>query len=292
MGLDSSEPVGHPDQMEEARVGVSGRTYTAEQFEALTSAERQGLRAELTCPECDADAYYVRRAINGRPACFGARPHNEGCTLATTSGEGGANHLEDVAAIDAEDGGLILRPMNSDVPVHVTDAADGDAGARRGRRHGGTPVMGRSRRGMNLNRLLRRLVRIPGFATSTELLTLPDGTQTTVRDWCVFAGASAATFVDRRRIFWGTIRFANTDEVSGGAWLNLGRGTQPTIRLQRDFLAAVLAGARIRDVADLTGAAFAYYGHLRRSRNNNRLYFFPDDPEWFTVRRESQDPPS
>ncbi|XXM93119.1 hypothetical protein WM457_02955 (plasmid) [Clavibacter nebraskensis] len=121
---------------------------------------------------------------------------------------------------------------------------------------------------------------------------MPDGTATTVRDWCVFADASAAAFTDRRRIFWGTIRFANTDDENGGAWLNLGRQAEPTIRLKHDLLAPVLAAARISDVADLKGAAFAYYGYLRRSRNNNRLYFFPEDSEWFTVRLESQDPTS
>ncbi|CAQ03360.1 hypothetical protein B5P20_16325 [Clavibacter sepedonicus] len=227
-------------------LNVSVKTKTAALVvrPLLSGAERQRLRPELTCPECEADAYFVRRAINGRPACFGARPHNADCSLATTSGEGGAGHLEDVAAIDAEDGGLVLRPMNADAPDHVTDEADDDAKARRGQRHGGTPVPGRSRRGMNLNRLLRRLIRIPGFATSTELLTLPDGTQTTVRDWCVFADPAAATLVDRRRIFWGTIRFANTDDDSNGAWLNLGRGSHPTIRLERDLLAAVLSRIR------------------------------------------------
>ncbi|XXM93189.1 hypothetical protein WM457_03025 (plasmid) [Clavibacter nebraskensis] len=143
---------------------------------------------------------------------------------------------------------------------------------------------------MNLNRLLRRLIQSPEFATGAAALTLPDGTHTTVREWCVLTTTGDTTFLDRQRIFWGTIRYAHT--YAGGVWLNLGRGDQPTIRLRSDLLASVMASAHINDVADLQGAAFAYYGHLRRSRNNDRLYFFPDDPEWFTIRLASQDSPS
>lgn len=277
--------------MDEARIGVNGPTYTAEQFEALGGAERQRLRPDLTCPACEADAYFVRRSINARPAYFGARPHFADCEMATTGGEGGFGQLEDVDAIDAVDGGLILRPMNAAPPEHVTEGAEGAEGNRRGQRHGGTPVPGRSRRGMNLNRLLRRLVRTPGFATSTAALTLPDGTETTIRDWCVPTATGDTTYLDLRRIFWGTIRYANTD-ADGGAWLNLGRGDQPTIRLDSDFVETILQSAQLDDVADLQGASFAYYGHLRRSRGNERLYFFPDDPEWFTIRLESEDPTS
>lgn len=144
---------------------------------------------------------------------------------------------------------------------------------------------------MNLNRLLRRLIRTPGFATSAAPLTLPDGTQTTVRDWCVHTTTGDTTFLDLRRIFWGTIRHAEIDE-EGGAWLNMGRRDQPTVRLKSELLESVLAGAQIRDVTDLQGAMFAYYGPLRRSGKSKRLFFFPKDPEWFTVRLEAQDPTS
>ncbi|WP_435740127.1 hypothetical protein [Clavibacter nebraskensis] len=276
--------------MDEARIGAGGRTYSAEAYEALGGAERQRLRPELVCPECEADAYFVRHAINGRPAYFGARPHGVDCSLATTGGEAVAGRLHHADATDAVDGGLILRPMNADAPRHVTEDADGEVGHRQGHRHGGRPVPGLTRRGMNLNRLLRRLIQSPEFATGAAALTLPDGTHTTVREWCVLTTTGDTTFLDRQRIFWGTIRYAHT--YAGGVWLNLGRGDQPTIRLRSDLLASVMASAHINDVADLQGAAFAYYGHLRRSRNNDRLYFFPDDPEWFTIRLASQDSPS
>ncbi|MBF4622773.1 hypothetical protein [Clavibacter sp. VKM Ac-2872] len=123
---------------------------------------------------------------------------------------------------------------------------------------------------MNLNRLLRRLIRMPGFARSAAPLTLPDGTRTTVRDWCVPASTAYPRCLNLRRIFWGTIRYAHVDD-DGGAWLNLGRGDQPTIRLKSDFSASLLTGAHITDAADLLGAAFSYYGHLRRSSKNDRL---------------------
>lgn len=107
--------------MDQARIGTDGPTYTAEQFEALAGAERGQLKPDLTCPECQADAYFVRRAVNGRPAYFGARPHIGDCELATSGGEGGFGQLEDADAIDAVDAGLILRPMNASVPEHVTE---------------------------------------------------------------------------------------------------------------------------------------------------------------------------
>ena len=65
--------------MEEAKSRTTGSVWDAEEFAALSLAERDAIRETLTCTACGADAYFIREARNGRRACFGARPHRDDC---------------------------------------------------------------------------------------------------------------------------------------------------------------------------------------------------------------------
>jgi hypothetical protein len=64
--------------MREARVAILGRAMPAEEYEALAPERRRDYAESLTCTGCGQPAYFIRRARNGRAACFGARPHLDG----------------------------------------------------------------------------------------------------------------------------------------------------------------------------------------------------------------------
>lgn len=54
--------------MFEARIGITGRTITAEEFEQ--AADRQSIALRLTYLGCGADAMFRRQLIHGRKATF------------------------------------------------------------------------------------------------------------------------------------------------------------------------------------------------------------------------------
>ena len=141
---------------------------------------------------------------------------------------------------------------------------------------------------MGLDTLLRRLVRTPAFRDSTATLLLPDAPRGTIRTLCVEAMDADLSLQNRRRLFWGTIRYAHNDE--DGVWFNLGRKGAPTLRLKAEVLAALLARHGVVDAEELQGASFLAFVFLRKARASERLFLFIDELDWFALRLPDQDP--
>ena len=56
-------------------------------FSKLSNNEISQKRKHLICKNCKAKAYFKKRSKSGQSACFGARPHNNGCSLGTEESE-------------------------------------------------------------------------------------------------------------------------------------------------------------------------------------------------------------
>ncbi|MFV0372715.1 hypothetical protein, partial [Microbacterium sp.] len=214
--------------MEIAEVTTTGTVYDAHEFRDLAESERAELRDHLICVSCRADAYYIRPSRNGRPACFGARPHNEPCEQASQSTD--RLTVEDLSESEqraARSGGFRLQAADG-TPVPHNQKDDPPTRRQRG---GHAYTQGDGSRsgslpGLKLDRLLRLIVSKPGFAESASPLHLDSGTITSVREYCVPIGAVDVSFRGRERIYWGTVRFPVVDD--DGAWLNTGSRAEPS----------------------------------------------------------------
>lgn len=274
--------------MDEALLGSAGIVITADRFSQLPSGEQASYRENLLCPACRADAYFIREARNGRRACFGARPHNEDCELASISTEYGGNASLDETdeQINAGDE-FRLEPIRNRAIRHVEhdpSSPPGTGSAARYTRAGGGRVRTSS---IGLERLLRQLATRPGFTTAPTLLVLPYGTRGRVRTVCRHISEVDQDDANRRRIYWGTIRFPQLSE-DGGAWLNTGTRRAPTVRVGADELESLLELHGLDDVEELSGSFFAYWGHLRQGPSG-KLLVFADDVQWFAIRRHAED---
>ena len=274
--------------MDEARLGSSGALIAADRFASLPPGVQSSYRAILLCPACGADAYYIREARNGRRACFGARPHETDCELASmpTGGGGSAALDETDERINAGDV-FNLEPIRRGVIRHVTHDPQGAPGTgtavrytQRGQRRVRISSIG-------IERLLRQLVTRPGFASSRTMLNLPNDTRGTVKTVCREVREVQANEVGRRRIYWGTIRFPQLAD-DGGAWLNTGSRLTPTVKIDREALETILAEKRMDDLDDLSGSYFAFWGPLRQGPSG-KLMIFADDERWFAVRPYDDD---
>lgn len=270
---------------------IDSREYSATEFERATN--RDALKPGLICPGCRADAYFIRRARNGRQACFGARPHNRGCRLgADGTDDRGTRHLPEAEQRDPIAGEFNLQPMRDKKVAHVRheEGDDPDSGGR-GRRHTLPRENGTSRPDRDLSRLLRELVRVPGYRDSRDVLHLDNGTRTTVREWCVHSSDAGLDLRRQKRLYWGTIRYVGGSGEN--AWfLNTGRGEAPTLVLQPAGMERLLKRKRISDVEDLEGASFITHSKLGYSNKNDspRFWLHIEDLDWFTVRLPHQDP--
>jgi hypothetical protein len=142
---------------------------------------------------------------------------------------------------------------------------------------------------MALGSLLRRLVRDPEFRRSEATLVLPDDTRGPVRTVCVQAVAADLRWQNRKKLYWGTVRYAH-DDGAGGAWLNLGRRGSASLRLAPDIVGSLLERHDADDLEQLQGASFVGYLPLRKSTTSDRLFLFVTDLDWFALRMPDEDP--
>ena len=266
--------------MDEARVGALNATVPATVYEDYHPAARQSYADSLSCPGCGQPAYFIRTASNGRAACFGARPHSLDCPLATTTGD-------DEPALTGRDV-LVIQPVTGPTAAApATDKTDPLAVAGSSPR---TPTRtGASRRrSLGLDTLLRRLIRTPAFRDSDATLVLPGADRGSIRTLCVEAIDVDLSLQNQRRLYWGTIRYAHSDE--DGVWFNLGRTGAPTLRLKTDVLTALLDRHGVAEAEDLQGASFLAHVFLRKARTSEKMLLFIDDLDWFSLRLPDQDP--
>ena len=265
----------------------NGEVFSASQFSELSVGQRGILRETLVCTACHADAYFIREARNGRSACFGARPHVEGCELASLGTEdGGSGSLEEADEITAADA-LRLEPERSRGVLHVRHVPGGELHSGTARRHtrptrGGTRIAG-----ISMSRLLRRLLREPEFRESRTKIIINDNSRAVVKDYCVHVADADETHVRKKRLYWGTFRFPRPAD-GGGAWLNTGRDS-PTVFANEELLEEILASRGIDDLEDLTGASFLLLDTLRLSSHSDRAFLFPKSLDWFTIRLYDED---
>jgi hypothetical protein len=268
--------------MDEARITGLSATVTAADYEQYTPELRRDYAETLACPACGQPAYFIRQSSNGRAACFGARPHTPGCTLATTVAG------DDEPRLTARDE-FVLTPADTntaDDPIstdsHTSEAAAGGPSRARPRRSGA------SRPALGLSMLLRRLVREPAFRDSPATIVLPDGTRDSIATLCVETSGADLTLHNQRRLYWGTIRYTHPDD--DGAWFNLGRRGAPALRLKTPTVTNLLTRHQVDSSEGLQGASFLAWAFLRKSKISDRLYLFVDDLDWFALRLPGEDP--
>lgn len=267
-----------------ATVRSMNEPYLAGAFAELDEALREELRRDLICSVCGADAYHVRPPRNGRPACFGARPHAESCDVASqTTDTSTVETLTTEEERATKKDGFTLRGADASAIGHTALDAPPVGSDRPGRSYTGREGAARgSYPGLKLIRLLRLLVTVPSFAEESAALHLASGTRTTVREYCVPMSRVDLERRDRERVYWGAIRYAKA--VYDGAWLNTGSKTEPSVHIGNELLGRLLDHWKLDSVEDLAGAAFGLWGKIRRDRKApDKLFLFVESLTSFVI---------
>lgn len=201
-----------------------GIRFTIDEFSALPPNQIATLREDLYCPECKGPAFYRRRSRSGQAACFGARPHAPGCSLAATDSALTGRGLGDDQDEQFNDGGRIVVDLSFGAwqrDPHNDPNEDRVHGGRGGRfvGDGARPPAAAHRR---LSSLLRRLIEDPYFSQSDTMIDIPDHASVLARDFFVsFLGARNPDHVGRFLGFWGMISSAKFG-YDQTLWLNSG----------------------------------------------------------------------
>ena len=266
--------------MDVARCTADGITYTAPAFEALGEARVQEYRQLLVCPECGARAFFRKESTSGQAACFGARPHTVGCSLAAAESRyRGGPGLDQDERINYGERIQIDFAYGAHEVAHVDPQEPGDPAGRGGQFRGGdgprNAVMHR-----RLSTLLRNLMLSDQFRNSDQIIALPEG-QFRVRDFFIPFSQAGVQPLGEFRGYWGMLSDARYGH-GGEVWLNSGGqrnvSTAVSVGLIEDFSRRF----QIQDLEDLAGAYVLVFGKLGKSKKE-KLYLACNDLRYITV---------
>jgi hypothetical protein len=274
--------------MDHARCIIDNKPYTAFDFSKLPSATLEEYRKSLACDECGGPAFFRRESADGRAACFGGRPHQPGCTLA--SQDGGAWGVD---GGDGEDerfnpGDRIVVDLRLD--IGNTGAAGGNPSDRQhgqGRFFGGTDGEQRSRTYKRLRAMLRALVGGHGLATSTQVIEVPRLIELQAKDFFVAFKDAAGIPEKQFRGFWGSISDARHGQ-DGAIYLNTGGITEPSIRVKKEDEMTLLAMVGAENLEELSGAYILVLGNAGMPRQNGKRFIGHKGPLYLAMLVQKQ----
>jgi hypothetical protein len=269
--------------MDVARCTLDNVTYKQVRFATLPPGELSRKRRFLVCPECGGPSFFRKASCSGQAACFGARPHNESCSLATSEYE-----RNDLGLGDDQD--ILSNPSQ-----HIV--IDFDFGAQQTERHndpnavanvggrGGRFVGDGARRNAAMHRrlssILRNLSTSAQFRASRQIVEIEGIGEFPVADFFVHFQAVASMQEGRYRGYWGMIAYARSGQ-GGELWLNSRGLDDMSICVPEEFVDEFYRRFRISDEEDLAGADALIFGTLRNSQNGKQ-YIQVEDLGFITI---------
>lgn len=270
--------------MDIARCMADDQIYTAAGFSNLPPGNLEWMRQQLICAECAGPAFFRKATRNGRAACFGARPHQDGCSLAAQDSEQvieGENTDLDVLNNPAE---RIVVDLAFGAPpreVH-SDPNQGQGRAGRAPRYVGANPRPDAHMHRRLSSLLRALIEAPQFSASNQLLEIAGQAEICVRDFFVPLLNANPGMRGLFRGWWGLISNAK-DGADGTLWLNGGGRGQISFCIPPESRPEVLDRFRLVDNEQLVGAYALALGELRISQNG-KMYCVIESPNYIAIR--------
>ncbi len=259
-----------------------GKTYDAVTFSMLREDVLEDKRHHLVCVLCNAAAYFRKRTIDGKPPCFGAKPHKEGCnasTMNTNSQEDSSSAVEVVNAI--RNTGTHIKLVLKVVKNHAHSSSDGrhgSTGNKPHQRHTGSNERTRSSH-YGLTTLLKNFLIAPEFSKSQRTLEFDDQIYSFSNLFVNFKEINPLE-IGLLKGFWGQLTGARRD-ASKSVWLNTG-GAGFSFLVEERFVKDFLTQFKISDLEELAGINVLVLGTMRES-GKKKLYCKIDDIRKVTI---------
>lgn len=269
--------------MDIAKCSLNQQTYTAVNFSVLPPNELSDKRQNLVCTECQADAFFRKASRSGQAACFGARPHIEGCSFAspetqTAEAEGGDEDVihnpGQIIEIDLNFG---AAPQNVDIDPNEDDVRGQGRGRHVGR--GARPNAHMHRR---LSTLLRTLINSNEFRYSDQQIELNGRDTTSVTNFFVNFNDVTDDHDGEFHGYWGMLTDARIGS-EGTLWLNSGGRNAVSCLVSSENVDALYSRHNINDEEDFAGAYLLIIG-TKDTSQNGKQYIRADSINHLVVR--------
>lgn len=265
--------------MDIAKCTEDGVIYTAFNFSNLLMDDLERKRRFLQCPNCGGAAFFRHASPIGRTACFGARPHADGCELAAYEN----TSLENVTGSDRLQipGGRIVVDFRYGAPS-LSNFYDGSGRAPSSGHDGNheRPHAHIYRR--RLGSLLRTLIEYPAFSSSDQIVEIEGRGQMAAGDFFVPLQYARGEYSGYYRGYFGVISDAKM-AMDKSLWFNSGGNDNISFCLDSRYVDAFIQRYGINDLEDIAGAYILVFGTPRVSQNG-KLHCVIDGPENMALR--------
>lgn len=263
---------------------INGQIYTAVNFSQLPPIELSSKRKNLVCTECQAEAFFRKPSRSGQAACFGARPHINGCSHA--SPETQTVHAERGDEDIIHNSGQIIEidlNFGAAAPTNVDVLPGEDNGRGQGRgRHVGQGARPNANTHRRLSTLLRNLINSSEFRNSGQQIELEGRDATPVRNFFVNFNDVTANHDGEFHGYWGMLTDARV-VPAGTLWMNSGDRGAVSCAVPSEDVDALYARYNIEDEEDFAGAYLLIIG-TKDTSQNGKQYIRVEDNNHLVVR--------
>lgn len=276
--------------MDIAKCTLDNKIYSVKEFEKLEPSKLSKKRRFLEC-KCGGPAFFRKASRSGQGACFGARPHKEGCDLASTDSENVNGNLspEDKEFINLGNEIRLDLQYGAVESKHITDDEDlSEVGRNKGTSHSSENGKAKSVLQRRLSTLLRTLVKEKDFfKDSNQKIYFKAKHPYYAKNFFIHSDYITNKYVknthfESYRAIWSLIsdcRYSN-DEKS--LWINTGGNDNISILIEEEFINIFLDRFNVKDIEDLSGKYVLNIGKLKESKNN-KIYSVLEDISYISV---------
>lgn len=268
--------------MESARCTKNNAVYGAQQFAELPVGDLADKRRNLVCPECGRPAFFRKETENERNACFGARPHHEGCSMgapqANARSHGGTGKYAGLLnsakriVIDFDYGQSTQSDLTS---PHESDPCANDVGESAER----LVLNSSADTHMRLRPLLRLLIDVPQFSVSQQMVEVEGMCIAKACD--LFVHAHTIT-EQHERVFvgvYGKIFSVQYLPEAGTVWLNFGGPKDLSICIPAELAHGLFHRLRINRICAFAKAEVLIFGFVRNSHAGKKFILMGNQEE-------------
>jgi hypothetical protein len=276
--------------MDIAKCTLDNKTYSVKDFESLEPSELAKKRRFLEC-KCGGPAFFRKASRSGQGACFGARPHKEGCDLASPDSEtiNGSLSPEDKEFINSGNEIRLDLQYGAVESKHVTE--DGEingSGKNKGTSHSSENGKSKSVLQRRLSTLLRTLVKEKDFfKDSNQEIYFKAKHPYYAKNFFVHSDYITKKYMENinfrsYRAIWSMISDCRYTKDKKSLWLNTGGNDNVSILIEEKHLSEFMKRFKIKDIEELSGKYVLNIGKLRESKNN-KTYSVLEDISYISV---------
>lgn len=268
--------------MESARCTQNDAVYEAQQFAELPVDDLAGKRRNLVCPECGGPAFFRKETQNERNACFGARPHNDGCSMGANQANARTNDRAEKHAGLLNSAKRIVIDFDYESPAHLDKASQSESAQNLndvGEFAERSPLNIGLVTHMRLRPLLRLLMSVPQFSSSQQIVEIEDMCHAKACD--LFVPAHAIDERHERKFLgvFGKISSVQYLPAVGSVWLNFGGPEDLSICIPQQLAPGLFNRLGIDRICSFVQANVLIFGFIRISHTDKRYMIMGNQGE-------------